>query len=187
MNQIDTDTYSVERQGLGGCDDRVAQKVDGVWHNAIGLESTETHRHIALDWQKQCIPFPTIRDSVMEEAKGKQDILIPESQVRLRGNLTLPDGTPMTDHALGALAQFAGMPPKVLSYLRDHDDKELAKFLNTDLDQREIDWAKVRRLPATISFGTEWRRSTTMARSLSARSPATSEAAGMVSWTTPMS
>lgn len=114
---------------------------NGTWHNAIGLESSEIHRHVAKVWQKQCIPFPTFRAAVDSDHLTKRDLVVPESNVRLDENLCLPDGTEFTDYGLSTLGKFTDIKSGTIEDLVSHDYRSLAAtVINSELDKRELDW-----------------------------------------------
>ena len=117
------------------------QDSQGNWYNAIGLQSTETHRHVAKVWQDKCIAFPSLIESVNEQAKFKRDIVKSESEIRLLDSDTLIDGTPLTKSGLNSLRMFADIPSSMISFLEErgyHDDT--VKFVNKELDRREQNW-----------------------------------------------
>ena len=70
-----------------------AKQVNGQWVNAIGLQSTETHRHVAKVWQDKCLPVDSFLETLNAQAQRKVDVVKPESQVRLQDFNTLTDGT----------------------------------------------------------------------------------------------
>lgn len=114
---------------------------NGTWHNAIGLESSEIHRHVAKVWQKQCIPFPTFRAAVDSDHLTKRDLVVPESNVRLDENLCLPDGTEFTTYGLSTLGKFTDIKSGTIEDLVSHDYRSLAAtVINSELDKRELDW-----------------------------------------------
>ena len=119
----------------------VGKDKNGTWHNAIGLESSDTHRHVAKIWQEQCIPFPTFRAAVESDHLTKRDLVVPESSVRLDGNLRLPDGTEFTEYGLSTLGKFTDIKSGTIEDLVSHDYRTLAAtVINTELDKRELDW-----------------------------------------------
>ncbi len=117
------------------------QDAQGNWYNAIGLQSTEEHRHVAKVWQDKCIPFPKLIESVNEQAKFKRDIVKKESEIRLQDADTLVDGTPLNDSGLNSLRMFSGIPSSMISFLDERGyQNDLVKFVNTELDRREETW-----------------------------------------------
>ena len=51
--------------GLQVREGAVAQQNDnGTWFNAIGLESTESHRHVAKVWQDKCQSLETFYNAL---------------------------------------------------------------------------------------------------------------------------
>ena len=93
------------------------QDANGNWVNAIGLQSTASHRHVAKQWQAQCTPFSDFVAEVNKQANYKRDIVKPESEIRLQDIETLVDGMPINDAGLSSLRTLIGMPSSVLSYL----------------------------------------------------------------------
>ncbi len=49
------------------------QDANGNWVNAIGLQSTATHRHVAKVWQDKCTPLADFINAVKGEAPSKTD------------------------------------------------------------------------------------------------------------------
>jgi len=117
------------------------QDANGNWVNAIGLQSTASHRHVAKQWQAQCTPFSDFVAEVNEQANYKHDIVKPESEIRLQDIETLVDGMPINDAGLSSLRTLIGMPSSVLSYLTDNGYSEIAsKLLNEGMDKRAESW-----------------------------------------------
>ena len=117
------------------------QDANGNWVNAIGLQSTASHRHVAKQWQSQCTPFSDFVAEVNEQANYKRDIVKPESEIRLQDIDTLVDGMPINDAGLSSLRTLIGMPSSVLSYLTDNGYSEIAsKLLNEGMDKRADSW-----------------------------------------------
>jgi hypothetical protein len=103
------------------------QDANGNWVNAIGLQSTATHKHVAKVWQDKCVPFA--------------DFVKPESQIRLKDIDTLIDGTPLTESGLNSLRLFTDIPSSMISYMKDRDySDDLVRYLNDDLNRREKEW-----------------------------------------------
>jgi hypothetical protein len=117
------------------------QDDNGTWFNAIGLESTATHRHVALQWQKQCKPLEDFYAIVKAQAENKQDIEKPESQIRLKDATTLVDGTPLTKGGINSLRLFTDIPSSMISFMQERGyEDELVKFVNDELNRRESEW-----------------------------------------------
>ena len=117
------------------------QDENGTWFNAIGLESTATHRHVALQWQKQCKPLEDFYAIVKAQAENKQDIEKPESQIRLKDATTLVDGTPLTKGGINSLRLFTDIPSSMISFMQERGyEDELVKFVNDELNRRESEW-----------------------------------------------
>jgi hypothetical protein len=117
------------------------QDSNGTWYNAIGLQSSESHRHVAKVWQDKCTPFADFVSTVKEQSKHKSDIVKQESEIRLLDANTLLDGTPLTKSGLNSLRGFTDIPSSMISFLQEREyDEELVKFLNKELDLRETQW-----------------------------------------------
>ena len=117
------------------------QDANGNWVNAIGLQSTASHRHVAKQWQAQCTPFSDFVAEVNEQANYKRDIVKPESEIRLQDIETLVDGMPINDAGLSSLRTLIGMPSSVLSYLTENGYSDIAsKLLNEGMDKRAESW-----------------------------------------------
>ena len=117
------------------------QDANGNWVNAIGLQSTASHRHVAKQWQNQCIALPELIKVVESLADSKRDIEKPESQIRLKDMETLIDGTKISKSGINNLRMFTDMPSTMVSYMEErgyHDD--LVKFMNDALYHREQEW-----------------------------------------------
>ena len=117
------------------------QDANGTWFNAIGLQSSASHRHVAKVWQDKCTPFADFVSTVKEQSKHKEDIVKKESEIRLLDANTLLDGTPLTKSGLNSLRGFTDVPSSMVSFLQEREyDEELVKFLNKELDRRETTW-----------------------------------------------
>ena len=82
---------------------RTSVDAQGIYHNAIGLESSATHTRVSKIWQDQCIPFIDFRDGVKRDAGGKRDEARPLSWVHLDNSLRLPDGCAFTEFGMTTL------------------------------------------------------------------------------------
>lgn len=105
--------FSTARQGDFGnlLTSRNATQQNGVWHNALGLESTERHRHVSRIWQERgCRLFSSFLAGVEAAQLTKTDRTCAEKVVRLGANLTMLDGTPLTAHALKQVAKLGEVP-----------------------------------------------------------------------------
>ena len=117
------------------------QDANGTWFNAIGLQSTSTHRHVAKVWQDKCTPFSDFIETVKSQSTNKVDVVKPESEIRLKDVDTLVDGTPLTDSGMNSLRVFADMPSSIISFLKEREyNDDLVKYMNTELDRRETLW-----------------------------------------------
>ncbi len=117
------------------------QDNNGTWFNAIGLESTSTHRHVAKVWQDKCTPFSDFVSAVKSQVEFKEDIVKKESEIRLKDANTLIDGTPLTKSGMNSLRMFTDIPSSMVSFLSERGyDEELTKFVNAELDLREKQW-----------------------------------------------
>ena len=117
------------------------QDANGNWFNAIGLQSTSSHRHVAKVWQDKCTPFSDFIETVKSQSTNKVDVVKPESEIRLKDVDTLVDGTPLTDSGMNSLRVFADMPSSIISFLKEREyNDDLVKYMNTELDRRETLW-----------------------------------------------
>jgi hypothetical protein len=117
------------------------QDNNGTWFNAIGLESTSTHRHVAKIWQDKCTLFSDFVSAVKSQVEFKEDIVKKESEIRLKDANTLIDGTPLTKSGMNSLRMFTDIPSSMISFLSERGyDEELTKFVNAELDLREKQW-----------------------------------------------
>lgn len=117
------------------------QDVNGNWVNAIGLQSTATHRHVAKVWQDKCVPFADFVKTVQSQSENKVDNVKPESEIRLKDIDTLIDGTPLTESGLNSLRLFTDIPSSMITYMKDRDySDDLVRYLNDDLNRREKEW-----------------------------------------------
>jgi len=117
------------------------QDANGNWVNAIGLQSTASHRHVAKMWQDKCLPVDSFLETLNAQAKRKVDVVKPESQVRLQDFNTLTDGTNLSKSGMNSLRLFTDMPSSMISFMDErgyHD--ELVQFINKELDLRESGW-----------------------------------------------
>ena len=117
------------------------QDDNGNWFNAIGLQSTETHRNVAKVWQDKCLSLETFYDALKKQAEGKVDVEKPESAIRLQDATTLIDGTPLTKGGINSLRQFTDIPSSMITFMQERGyDNELVKFVNDELSRREAEW-----------------------------------------------
>ena len=118
------------------------QDANGTWFNAIGLESTQAHRHVAKQWQSKCTPFSDFVESVKAQADSKYDLVVPESNVRLKDSETLTNGMGITKSGLSSLNAFTDIPSSMVSFLEEKGfGDDLTRFVNSELDLREKMWA----------------------------------------------
>lgn len=118
------------------------QDANGTWFNAIGLESTQAHRHVAKQWQSKCTPFSDFVESVKAQADSKYDLVVPESNVRLKDSQTLTNGMGITKSGLSSLNAFTDIPSSMVSFLEEKGfGDDLTRFVNSELDLRENMWA----------------------------------------------
>ncbi len=118
------------------------QDANGTWFNAIGLESTQAHRHVAKQWQSKCTPFSDFVESVKAQADSKYDLVVPESNVRLKDSQTLTNGMGITKSGLSSLNAFTDIPSSMVSFLEEKGfGDDLTRFVNSELDLREKMWA----------------------------------------------
>ena len=117
------------------------QDDNGTWYNAIGLQSSDSHRHVAKVWQDKCTPLADFVETVKKQSEHKEDRVKKESEIRLSDANTLLDGTPLTKSGLNSLRGFTDIPSSMASVLQEREyDDELVKFLNKELDRRETTW-----------------------------------------------
>jgi len=117
------------------------QDDNGTWYNAIGLQSSASHRHVAKQWQDKCTPFSDFVETVKKQSEHKEDRVKKESEIRLSDANTLLDGTPLTKSGLNSLRMFTDIPSSMISFLQEREyDDELVKFVNQELDRRETTW-----------------------------------------------
>jgi hypothetical protein len=117
------------------------QDENGTWYNAIGLQSSASHRHVAKQWQDKCTPLADFVETVKKQSEHKEDRVKKESEIRLSDANTLLDGTPLTKSGLNSLRGFTDIPSSMVSFLQEREyDDELVKFLNKELDRRETTW-----------------------------------------------
>ena len=117
------------------------QDDNGTWYNAIGLQSSDSHRHVAKVWQDKCTPLADFVETVKKQSEHKEDRVKKESEIRLSDANTLLDGTPLTKSGLNSLRGFTDIPSSMVSFLQEREyDDELVKFLNKELDRRETNW-----------------------------------------------
>jgi hypothetical protein len=117
------------------------QDANGNWVNAIGLQSSASHRHVAKQWQSQCTPLADFIETVKSQSTNKVDVVKPESEIRLKDVDTLVDGTPLTDSGMNSLRVFADMPSSIISFLKEREyNDDLVKYMNAELDRRETLW-----------------------------------------------
>jgi hypothetical protein len=117
------------------------QDASGNWVNAIGLQSSASHRHVAKQWQAKCTPLADFIETVKSQSTNKVDVIKPESEIRLKDVDTLIDGTPLTDSGINSLRMFTDIPSSMINFLKEREyNDDLVKFVNADLDRRESDW-----------------------------------------------
>ncbi len=117
------------------------QDANGNWFNAIGLQSSASHRHVAKQWQAKCTPLADFIETVKSQSTNKVDVIKPESEIRLKDVDTLVDGTPLTDSGMNSLRVFADMPSSIVSFLKEREyNDDLVKYMNAELDRRETQW-----------------------------------------------
>ena len=118
------------------------QDSNGTWFNAIGLESTQSHRHVAKKWQDKCSPFADFVETVKEQSGSKYDLVLPESKVRLKDSTTLTNDMNLTKSGLNSIRSFTEIPSSMVSFLdeRGYSD-DLTRFINSELNLREQTWA----------------------------------------------
>ena len=134
--------------GLQVRPDSVAkQDTNGNWVNAIGLASTEAHRHVAKIWQDKCISLDDAYAVIKQEATTKFDLTVPEEQVRLVEPFKLVNGTPINESGLEALRLLTGnvnnpaVPGKTVEFQLEHGyTGDLVRYINDGLNRRSADY-----------------------------------------------
>lgn len=117
------------------------QDANGTWFNSIGLESTESHRHVSKVWQDKCQSLETFYNVLKVQADGKVDVERAESAIRLKDATTLVDGTPLTKGGINSLRMFTEIPSSMISFMQERGyDNEMVKFINDELNRRETEW-----------------------------------------------
>tara|TARA_Y100000310_G_scaffold302024_1_gene338984 strand:- start:127 stop:1383 length:1257 start_codon:yes stop_codon:yes gene_type:complete len=110
MDSTKRDEVFEQESGYSISPEAKAEQKDGAWYNALGLESTEEHRHVAKGWQEKCVPFDEFVDKQSERQQYKYD------EERWIRDLEFKDGylstgEKLTDNALGHLCGFLDIPP----------------------------------------------------------------------------
>ncbi len=117
------------------------QDANGNWVNAIGLQSTATHRHVAKVWQDKCVSLEKFYDVLKAQQVSKVDVVKPESAIRLKDAGTLLDGTPLTKSGMNSLRLFTDIPSSMISFMEERGyNDELVRFVNDELNRREQEW-----------------------------------------------
>jgi Domain of unknown function (DUF932) len=117
------------------------QDANGNWVNAIGLQSTATHRHVAKVWQDKCVSLEKFYDVLKAQQESKIDVVKPESAIRLKDSATLLDGTPLTKSGMNSLRLFTEIPSSMISFMEERGyNDELVRFVNDELNRREQEW-----------------------------------------------
>jgi hypothetical protein len=118
------------------------QDDNGNWFNAIGLQSTETHKHVSKIWQDKCVSLESFYSTLKAQDANKVDVVKAESAIRLQDSSTLLDGTPLTKSGMNSLRLFTDIPSSMISFMEERGyNDELVKFVNDELNRREQDWA----------------------------------------------
>ena len=118
------------------------QDDNGNWFNAIGLQSTETHKHVSKIWQDKCVSLESFYSTLKAQDANKVDVVKAESAIRLKDSSTLLDGTPLTKSGMNSLRLFTDIPSSMISFMEERGyNDELVKFVNDELNRREQDWA----------------------------------------------
>ena len=118
------------------------QDDNGNWFNAIGLQSTETHKHVAKIWQDKCVSLESFYSTLKAQDANKVDVVKAESAIRLKDSSTLLDGTPLTKSGMNSLRLFTDIPSSKISFMEERGyNDELVKFVNDELNRREQDWS----------------------------------------------
>lgn len=119
------------------------QDANGNWFNAIGLQSTASHRHVAKQWQDKCTPLADFIETVKTQSKSKFDYVKPESEIRLKDSETLTNGMGINKTGLNCLRAFTDVPSSMISFLEERGyGEDLTRFVNNELDRREKEWSE---------------------------------------------
>jgi hypothetical protein len=118
------------------------QDDNGNWFNAIGLQSTATHRHVAKVWQDKCVSLEDFYATLKSQQVNKVDVVKAESAIRLKDASTLLDGTPLTKSGMNSLRLFTDIPSSMISFMEERGyGDELVRFVNDELNRRETEWS----------------------------------------------
>jgi hypothetical protein len=114
---------------------------NGTYYNALGLESTEEHKHVSVIWQNKCIPLYDFAGDIKKQQEHKFDRILNVDELKLTDKLTLKDGTGFTMNGLLTFPRNS-MRQGMVEYLTSDSplDKpralaDLAYYLNTELDK----------------------------------------------------
>lgn len=119
------------------------QDANGNWFNAIGLQSTASHRHVAKQWQDKCTSLSDFIETVKTQSKSKFDYVKPESEIRLKDSETLTNGMGINKTGLNCLRAFTDVPSSMISFLEERGyGEDLTRFVNNELDRREKEWSE---------------------------------------------
>jgi hypothetical protein len=111
-----SDIFSAEDR-LTGLGDRTAEVRDGVQYNALGLESTATHKHVAKIWQDQCTPILEFQKRVDAQQEAKIDKEVDQTDIRLDEDMRLPSGERFTTEGLNSLLiKYTDIPTTVAQH-----------------------------------------------------------------------
>jgi hypothetical protein len=81
-------------------------------------------------------------EEVKLQSKSKYDLVKPESFVRLKDSSTLSNGMALTKSGLNSIRTFTEIPSSMVSFLEERGyEEELTRFLNSELNLREQNWA----------------------------------------------
>lgn len=146
---IDTNVFQSEG-GLQVTEGNKARQINGVWHNAIGLQSTAVHRHVAKSWQDQCASFDSVLTSLERHSHTKHDIMLLESDVAVTDDPVFPsivtlngqlNPTPFTDNGFSSLRMFTDIPQSMISWLSEKGyHKDVVRYVNNSLTDRVEAW-----------------------------------------------
>lgn len=125
------------------------QAADGTWKNALGLESTAEHRHVAKAWQQKCKKFDDVAHRVRLGISSKRDIFQGREVTRVGfdpGRKVFFDhrsGMAYTDTGLESLLEKTGVPKTMLKYMTQTGlsknpvyGADLARFINNELEEK---------------------------------------------------
>jgi hypothetical protein len=115
-----------------------AKQVNGQWVNAIGLASTETHRHVAKVWQDKCASLANTLQEIRTQHEGKFDKTASDSSLRLATVDSLIDGSRISKSGLESIRSYTTVPSTMIDYLIENNfEADVPRYINDAMDKRE--------------------------------------------------